>query len=402
MAIVTSNLGPNSAYVVYTGGETNANIAAAVYTWLQNHGWELHDDAASASSKVFKALCIDATTYKYMMIGYDSNGIYMRVFEGWNASTHAGTNETWYSGQAAVRTQRTELAGGGYVYVFATQHYCVLYSKTNSGLWGDSGLQSWSGCFEISEDGRDTRNLPVFGWTNGYSMMGGNSSARGWGAASGPNYAYTSGTFNEAISNWFNNSSSLYSCFSLPKTTLGSTGSNADKFVTVGCALGLTTAEPYTLRLHQSWGSWIGWQIGSNSNSNLGTDVYDPQGNVITTGGEYRATANGYNTYKTIGIGTKLIDVVPSTNNGLTSTPWAITPWVYEMGNTTTTLRNVTEPRGKMFGIKLLQKSLGNFMDTITIVVDNNGFMEIGGTDSTHHVITAGPGMPTARFAIPT
>jgi len=400
MAIQTNSLGPNSAYVVYTVGETNATIIAAVYAWVQSHGWELHDNASSASSKVFKALCGDMSTYKYMMIGYDSNGIYMRVFEGWNAGTHAGTNETWYSGQSAIRYQRTDVANGGYVYMFATQRYCVLFSRTLGGAWGDSGLQSWSGCFEISEDGRDGRGLPIFGWTNGYSMMGGQIPIDRWGAINGGWNTTVQGTAAAAINNWVATTGTVYGCFSFPRLTTGGTGVNAEKFVTTGCALGLTTVAPYTMKMYMDYTTpGMYWGSGSWGNS-INAGMVKPDGTTeITLGGENGTIYNNYYTYKTFGAGTKLIDLVPTTNNAVTSTPWALTPWVYEMNSSNYT--KVVEPRGKVFGIKLLQQSLGNFMDTITIAVNDKGFMEIGGADMTHHIITAGPGMTTARFAIP-
>lgn len=209
MAIQTNSLGPNSAYIVYTSGETPSSVCSAVWSWVQNHGWELHDNTPSASSKVFKALCADVSTYKYVMIGYDASGVYMRIFEEWNAGTHVGTNETWYGGQSAVRSQRVDTSNGGYMYLFASQRYCVMFARTLGGEWGASGTNSWSGCFELSEDSRDTRTLPPFGYMDGYNSLGCGIMGQRWGAMNPTNIS-------NALTFWFSNYGS-YNCFSLPK-----------------------------------------------------------------------------------------------------------------------------------------------------------------------------------------
>lgn len=389
MAVQTSDLGPNSAYVVYTIGETNANVAAAVYTWLQNHGWELHDGAASASSKVFKALCIDAVTHKYMMVGYDANGIYMRIFETWDANTHTGTNETWYGGQSAVRTQRTDFTNGGYIYVYATQRYCVLFAKTNGGVWGAAGNNSWAGCFEFTKDERDTRKSPPFGYMDGYNSVGLGIQRGYWGALSSD--------FTTAANSWFN-SYGTYSCFSLPKTNISTTGQNAEKFVSVGCSLGASSITPIVNRLYNICSSH---SMGFGTNMCVASYLHDPSGTSLNNNYVY---IDGYRLgsyYSGNNVGMRLIDLLPSTNNPISSSPWALTMWIYEMGNTKTTINTVVEPRGRICGVKLLQQSIGDFMDTITINVDEYGFMHDGGTETTHHILTGGATATTVRFAIP-
>ena len=69
MSVVTTDLGPNSSYIVYTSGETIENAWLQFATWVQNHGWEAFDtDVTNAT--VFRAICKDANTYKYVLMGY--------------------------------------------------------------------------------------------------------------------------------------------------------------------------------------------------------------------------------------------------------------------------------------------------------------------------------------------
>lgn len=139
--------------------------------------------------------------------------------------------------------------------------------------------------------------------------------------------------------------------------------------------------------------------MGFGSSYPVSSRLFTPQLTEITSGA---LSNSGYNTqHCTVGMSIRLIDILPSVNNPVTDAPWALTPWVYEMGNTAATTSVVTEPRGKIYGIKLLQQNLGNFLDTVTIAVNAQGFMEISGADATHHILTGGPSATAARFAIP-
>jgi hypothetical protein len=62
-------------------------------------GWELHDAAPAAGSKMLKALCQDNTYYKYFGLDLNTAGqIKFAGAETWNADTHVGTNIIYAAG----------------------------------------------------------------------------------------------------------------------------------------------------------------------------------------------------------------------------------------------------------------------------------------------------------------
>lgn len=396
MSVITSTLGPNSAYVAYTPGETAATVHAGVISWLQQHGWELFDPAASASSVAFRSVCKDGTTYKYLVVGYAVNGITFRVFETWNSSTHVGTNETQYGGTATALLQRVDVTNGGYIYLYATNRYAIAFARTNSGTWGDTINSTWSGVFEFSEDARDTRGFPPFGFTSGLALNGGLITAK-WGAGTS--------TQAGALTNWAAANPVVYSAFSLPRTTTGLTGAAAERYTNVGGAVGMSQINVTTVMTQFAQSNGTVYSTYGHASPAVSYGYYtnihmiDESGASIPTNtNSYAAGGTSWTTYGSGNTVNALHSTLPSTNNGMTNTPWAITPWVYEMGATTASLHTVSETRGKIFGIKLLQQSLGVFMDTVSISVDDDGAMDINGTSLVHHVITGGT--TTSRFAV--
>lgn len=84
-----------------SSGTPLADIMAAVETVLTTApgGWTVHDASAGTNAKCYKALQKDGTSYTYMVLDWNTTistgvaGLCVRLYEDWNAGTHAGTNK---------------------------------------------------------------------------------------------------------------------------------------------------------------------------------------------------------------------------------------------------------------------------------------------------------------------
>jgi hypothetical protein len=121
----TTNKYDLSAACDYTGSSISG-VAA---------GWVLHDNAAATNTKVFKALCADGSTYKYMKVGVTATTLAMEAYEAWNATTHTGTNPSTGSGGPQIIIS---IANGGTLFFFATARYATILSWIAAG----AGFQS--------------------------------------------------------------------------------------------------------------------------------------------------------------------------------------------------------------------------------------------------------------------
>ncbi|MEO5330558.1 MAG: hypothetical protein H7839_00935 [Magnetococcus sp. YQC-5] len=138
-------------------GETNVNNLSAscvkTSTTIESitaAGWVLHDAAAGTNAKCLKApLTDDAATFKYVVLDTNTAGyVITKIFETWNASTHAGTNMCFNSDVVGYQ-QRWSATVAGTIYIFATARF-ILLAGLYSGLWGSSTNAGPSGCFERS------------------------------------------------------------------------------------------------------------------------------------------------------------------------------------------------------------------------------------------------------------
>lgn len=178
MAITITELGLNSARLVYSAGETLANMRSAVGGWLAAHGWEVHD----AEYFVYKANCKTRTNiYKYIQIFVNGNYLYFRVYQDWNAVTHVGTNEVVYKytleqiagysvvAGTAVALGLVSTTEEGNIYLYATARYAMMnmVSRLNVTQTQLAGVIEWY------EDGLeyDINGVP-FGWTTINGLMG--------------------------------------------------------------------------------------------------------------------------------------------------------------------------------------------------------------------------------------
>ncbi|HIJ84109.1 MAG TPA: hypothetical protein HPQ00_07875 [Magnetococcales bacterium] len=109
-------------------------------------GWSLHDAAAGTNAQCLKApLADDVGTFKYMVVDTNTTGyIYGKIYETWNATTHAGTNLAYYS-DSSNYCQRISTSSYP-LYLFASARFVLMFSYT--GTYGSSVGNSPSGVFE--------------------------------------------------------------------------------------------------------------------------------------------------------------------------------------------------------------------------------------------------------------
>jgi len=174
MPVTQTSSGDNSAFIEYTAGSTYTEILTEVQTFLVAHGWTKEDasfwDAGSNKCVMtYKAVNKDATTYKYIQIGYyDTTGysFYCKVYEGYNSTTKIGTNLAYYSDNHALWSQAITLAShNGRLHLFASERYFFMLNIGT--VIGSSTGNGGIGCFEFSV-ANDGDNTPHFAWMNSY------------------------------------------------------------------------------------------------------------------------------------------------------------------------------------------------------------------------------------------
>ena len=90
-----------SRRIAVTAGSSLADVIAAIETVLTTApgGWAIHDASAGTNAKCYKSLQKDGTSYTYMVLDWNTTistgvaGLIVRLYEDWNAGTHAGTNK---------------------------------------------------------------------------------------------------------------------------------------------------------------------------------------------------------------------------------------------------------------------------------------------------------------------
>lgn len=301
-----TSLGDNSVKITYPAAAALADIMDTTETWLLAHGWELYDSAAGTNARAYRALNKDGSTYKYIVLGYNTaNRLMVKTYESWNAVTHVGTNLCYLSDDSGNYAQQIDLTNGAILYVFAQASYLIISSYlTSSTVIGSPTGNSWCGCIEITRDNpEDTvaAGYPCWGWANGYLMM-----------------------------------AQTFSVFSFPRARDGSVGASAS-YTAVGTLLGL---------------------------------------------GGYNGVSNP---------GPLLQLAIPSATNIWANKNWALTVRVGKLA--------ASEIKGRLFGLKVLTKTAGTFLDDINIKTAADGFYSPSGTPTAHWVLTESSA--ACRFAFP-
>lgn len=178
MSVTNTSYTTNSYKVNISNELSSTNIISGVDTAITTLGWTQYDTIAASGSNpivtyVYRALCADATNYKYFIIRWDplQMRFWTSICESWNTSTNVATNECWTN------------AGGFYqgydikncfIFVSATARHLVIWPfiKNEPGMW--------AGVFEferVTEEDTTVGAFPCYAWTN--SLMIGTP----WGKA---------------------------------------------------------------------------------------------------------------------------------------------------------------------------------------------------------------------------
>lgn len=160
MTISQTVLGPNTSSFTFTADETTTTIMAAIDSYVTGQGWTVYDNAApqgiagtSPVGRIYTALQDGSTaTYKYVGIAINTTSMQIKIYESWNASTHAGTNEgTYYNNGNGLSIAPTlsltvGTAGAGYV-LFANAKWLGVRTVSAAGAYSH-----FMGAFEIRKD----------------------------------------------------------------------------------------------------------------------------------------------------------------------------------------------------------------------------------------------------------
>ncbi len=155
----TTQLGNNTWVVSYAMGSTVTDISTAVTAVVTGNGWTVHDAAAGTNAICYKAANIDGSTFKYVVLDYNTTGwMLMKVYEDWNATAHTGTNVCPRGTDVTIGYQQalnlTTDKGLLYCFVNATYMSFIIRQYTTSVL-GNSLICGITGCFEFSRDNPD-------------------------------------------------------------------------------------------------------------------------------------------------------------------------------------------------------------------------------------------------------
>lgn len=157
MTISTSDYGTNSTLMTIGAGETQAALLSAIESYITSHGWSVHDASAGTNAKAYSAVNIDASTYKYVVIDVNTSGyIIMKLYEDWNATTHAGTNLATNSDNTAY-AQRVDLTNGSTLFIGSNSKWLIMLSYSG----GAYGSSTGNGCTWVAEMTRDAESDTV-------------------------------------------------------------------------------------------------------------------------------------------------------------------------------------------------------------------------------------------------
>lgn len=206
MTITTTALGTYTKQFSLSGENGMSGTISAVDTWIttaSQPGWVLHDTVTSADgggliTKVYKAINKDATSYKYLILRYETLKwrFMTSTCESWDTGTHAPTNEAFTFGDSmAVHL----LPNSSDLVVFASPRYAIFQSFIRN------MPDIWQGVIEMEREApEDTAGAgyPCWAWINGQTY------AQCYQSAHGSSDYYGTGT----------------AAFSMPRTRNGATG----------------------------------------------------------------------------------------------------------------------------------------------------------------------------------
>lgn len=115
-------------------------------------GWTVYDAAAGTNAQCLRALNLDGSTYKYLVVDLNTaNKMYGKVYQSWDAGAHTGTNLSYNSDSATLSALKIDATNGGVLYIGASARGTVMNSFAG-GIWGvnTTGVYSPIICYERS------------------------------------------------------------------------------------------------------------------------------------------------------------------------------------------------------------------------------------------------------------
>lgn len=166
-----TSLGDNSVKIQYSAAAALLDIRDTIETWLLAHGWVLWDNAAGTNARAYRAANkpdgVAAASYKYMVLDFNTaSHMFCKVYEAWDASTHAGTNLCYYSDTAGYAVH-VDTTNSGIMYIAATAQWAYFQSSTVLEGVGSTTGNSGCGIFEIARDNPEdlvSAGYPCWGW----------------------------------------------------------------------------------------------------------------------------------------------------------------------------------------------------------------------------------------------
>ena len=166
---VTNTQFANNTYKVTISGELSGsnNVIAGVNTAITTLGWSLWDaiDQTTYSpmaTRVYRRLNADGTTYKYVILKYDTLRLKINLScaEAFDTTTHVATNESWHNDGCFYHGYDLRYS---FIIVNATERHLLLQTY----ILNEPG--HWAGIFETERvAGEDiaSNTAPCFFYTN--------------------------------------------------------------------------------------------------------------------------------------------------------------------------------------------------------------------------------------------
>lgn len=167
MTVTNTSYTTNSYKVSISNELSSANIITGVDTAITALGWTQYDTVAASGNNpivtyVYRALCADATNYKYFIIRWDTlqRRFWTSICESWDTSTNVATNESWTNAGGFYQGYDTKNC---FIFVSGTARHLVIWPfiKNEPGLW--------AGVFEferVAPEDTTVGAFPCYAWTN--------------------------------------------------------------------------------------------------------------------------------------------------------------------------------------------------------------------------------------------
>lgn len=170
---VTNNQFATNTYEIVIANELTGsnNVIAGVNTAITTLGWTLHDSVDQTTyspmvTRVYRVLNVDATTYKYAILRYDTLKlrINLSTCESWSNVSHTATNESWHSDGCFYHGYDLRQS---YIIVNATARHLLLQTAILN------ELGHWAAIFEterVAAEDIASNTAPCFFYTNSLMM----------------------------------------------------------------------------------------------------------------------------------------------------------------------------------------------------------------------------------------